>query len=67
MLIAAGVACRFVAEARAPVYFSPNSPGAKVTAEQKPSEEVMSKVEPSLDLSGVSTMVNTIHHYEHTR
>jgi hypothetical protein len=67
MLIAAGVACRFVAEARGPVYFSPNSPGAKVTAEQNPSEEVMSKVEPSLDLSGVSRTINITHDYEHTR
>jgi hypothetical protein len=32
------------------VYFSPSSPGAKVTAEQNPSEDVMSSVDPSLDL-----------------
>lgn len=37
--------------AKGPVYFSPSSPGAKVTAEQNPSEEVMSSVDPSLDLS----------------
>jgi hypothetical protein len=31
------------------VYTVPSSPGAKVKAEQKPSEEVMSSVRPSLD------------------
>lgn len=50
-LIAAGVACRFVCDTSGPVYFSPSSPGAKVTAEQKPSEEVMSSVDPSFDLN----------------
>jgi hypothetical protein len=48
-LIAAGVGCRLVCVAVGPVYFSPNSPGAKVTAEQKPSDEVMINVDPSLD------------------
>jgi hypothetical protein len=33
-----------------PVYLSPNSPGANMTTEQKPSVEVMSKVRPSDDL-----------------
>jgi hypothetical protein len=56
MLIAAGVACRRVDEASGPVYFSPNSPGAKVTAEQNPSEDVMSNVDPSLDLAEVSML-----------
>ena len=51
ILIAAGVACRRFDEASGPVYFSPSSPGAKVTAEQNPSEDVISKVDPSLDLS----------------
>jgi hypothetical protein len=60
ILIAAGVACRFVAEASGPVYLSPSSPGAKVTAEQKPSEEVMSSVDPSLDLEDVSTGGNIV-------
>jgi hypothetical protein len=32
------------------MYFSPNSPDANVTAEQNPSEDVMSNVDPSLDL-----------------
>ena len=49
-LMAAGVACRRVDEASGPVYFSPSSPGAKVTAEQNPSEDVISSVDPSLDL-----------------
>lgn len=31
----------------------PSSPGAKLTAEQKPSEEVMRSVSPSLDLESV--------------
>lgn len=39
-----------LAVARGPVYFSPSSPGAKVNDEQKPSDEVMSRVDPSLDL-----------------
>lgn len=32
------------------MYFSPNSPGANVTAEQNPSDEVINRVEPSFDL-----------------
>lgn len=36
--------------ANGPVYFSPNSPGAKVKEEQNPSEEVINKVDPSFDL-----------------
>lgn len=36
--------------ARGPVYFSPSSPGAKVSDEQNPSEELISRVDPSLDL-----------------
>ena len=32
------------------MYFSPSSPGANVTEEQKPSEDVINNVEPSLDL-----------------
>lgn len=32
------------------MYFSPSSPGVNVTAEQKPSEDVINSVEPSLDL-----------------
>lgn len=33
-----------------PVYGCPNSPGANERVEQKPSEELMTKVNPSLDL-----------------
>lgn len=50
VLMAAGVCDGRLCVARGPVYFSPNSPGAKVTAEQNPSEDVMSSVDPSLDL-----------------
>jgi len=32
-----------------PTYLSPSSPGAKVRVEQKPSEEVIRRVKPSLD------------------
>lgn len=32
------------------MYFSPSSPGEKVKAEQNPSEELISRVEPSFDL-----------------
>lgn len=32
-----------------PIYLSPNSPGANMTTEQKPSVEVMSSVSPSDD------------------
>lgn len=59
MLIGAGVVCRFVDKASGPVYFSPNSPGAKVTAEQNPSEEVISSVNPSLDLCQVSVALKS--------
>jgi hypothetical protein len=51
VLIAAGVCCGRLWVARGPVYFSPSSPGANVTAEQNPSEDVISKVDPSFDLS----------------
>jgi hypothetical protein len=47
MLMAAGI-CRVLASG--PVYFSPSSPGANVIDEQNPSDEVMSRVAPSLDL-----------------
>lgn len=39
---------------RTPVYFSPSSPGANITTEQKPSLEVMSNVSPSGDLLIIS-------------
>lgn len=38
-----------------PVYFSPSSPAAKVKDEQNPSEEVISNVDPSLDLELLAT------------
>jgi len=37
-----------------PLYISPNSPGAKVRVEQKPSEDVIRRVWPSFDLNCVS-------------
>jgi hypothetical protein len=44
--------CRaWLALASGPVYFSPNSPGLNVKEEQNPSEELISSVEPSFDLS----------------
>lgn len=50
MLIAEGVwFCRLWI-ASGPVYFSPSSPGENVTAEQNPSEEDISSVDPSFDL-----------------
>lgn len=66
-LIAAGVACRRVDEASGPVYFSPSSPGAKVIAEQNPSEDVMSNVDPSLDLTKVSMLCRPVRQGRHTR
>jgi hypothetical protein len=36
-----------------PVYCCPSSPGAKVRVEQKPSEDVIRRVRPSLDLKKV--------------
>jgi hypothetical protein len=39
------------------VYFSPSSPGANVTAEQNPSEDVISNVDPSLDLSSLENHI----------
>lgn len=36
--------------ASGPVYFSPSSPGANVKDEQKPSDELISNVDPSFDL-----------------
>ncbi len=39
-----------------PVYTCPSSPGLKVRFEQKPSDELMSKVRPSLDLSNMVSM-----------
>lgn len=56
MLIAAGVACRLLCNARGPVYFSPSSPGLKVMAEQNPSEDVINRVDPSLDLDTISML-----------
>jgi hypothetical protein len=53
-----GVCCGRLCVARGPVYFSPSSPGAKVTAEQKPSEDVISSVEPSFDLKTMSVMIS---------
>lgn len=50
VLIAAGVDCCRLCAAKGPVYFSPSSPGANVTAEQNPSEEVINSVVPSFDL-----------------
>ena len=38
-----------------PVYTWPNSPAAKVSVEQNPSEELMRSVRPSTDLPVVST------------
>lgn len=50
VLIAEGVCCCCrLWMANGPVYFSPSSPGANVTAEQNPSEEDMSNVLPSFD------------------
>lgn len=54
-LIAAGIACRLL-DARGPVYFSPSSPELKLIAEQNPSEDVISKVDPSLDLHIISML-----------
>ena len=50
VLMAAGVGCGRLWIANGPVYFSPSSPIANVTAEQNPSEDVMSSVAPSFDL-----------------
>jgi hypothetical protein len=50
VFIAAGVCDGRLCVARGPVYFSPSSPGVKVIAEQNPSEDVISSVDPSLDL-----------------
>ena len=50
VLMAAGVCCDLLCTANGPVYFSPSSPGANVIEEQKPSEDVMSSMDPSLDL-----------------
>jgi hypothetical protein len=49
-LIAAGVWFDRLWLANGPVYFSPSSPGANVTAEQNPSDDVINSVEPSFDL-----------------
>ena len=44
--------CRdWLALASDPVYFSPNSPELNVNEEQNPSEELISNVDPSLDLN----------------
>jgi hypothetical protein len=66
MLMAAGVACRLLCEASGPVYFSPSSPGAKVTAEQNPSDDVISSVDPSLDLDMIS-ITNDLSRLQHTK
>jgi len=50
VLIAAGGCCARLCTASGPVYFSPSSPGANVIEEQNPSEDVISNMEPSLDL-----------------
>jgi hypothetical protein len=39
------------AAAVGPLYTWPSSPGANVTAEQKPSDELMMSVKPSIDLA----------------
>jgi hypothetical protein len=44
------------------VYFSPSSPGANVTAEQNPSEDVISNVDPSLDLVYISILYLRLKH-----
>lgn len=49
VLIVEGVWWCTRCEASGPVYFSPNSPGENVKAEQKPSEELINSVDPSLD------------------
>jgi hypothetical protein len=49
VLIVAGVCCGRLWTANGPVYFSPSSPGANVIEEQKPSEEVINSIDPSLD------------------
>lgn len=54
VLIVEGTWWCLVWVAKGPVYFSPNSPGAKVRAEQNPSFELMSSVDPSFDLEIVS-------------
>lgn len=57
MLIADGVWLGRLWVAKGPVYFSPSSPGAKVTDEQNPSEDVMSNVDPSFDLFEISDWI----------
>lgn len=37
-----------------PVYGCPNSPGENERVEQKPSDELIIKVNPSFDLPGIS-------------
>lgn len=41
------------------MYFSPNSPGANVSEEQKPSDELIRSVDPSFDLEMLARNVNT--------
>lgn len=48
--IESGAGCGWCAVGTAPVYRSPSSPGAKARFEQNPSEELMMRVKPSLDL-----------------
>lgn len=60
VFIAEGVWCGRLWVANGPRYFSPSSPGAKVTDEQNPSEDVISNVDPSFDLYHVSEVAATI-------
>ena len=47
---------------------SPNSPGANVTVEQNPSEELIASVRPSIDLKMAVSFITTRHeHHQLTR
>ena len=46
---AAGTGVLALAEVRSPVYTCPSSPGVNDSVEQKPSEDDISSVRPSLD------------------
>lgn len=43
---------------KSPVYTVPSSPAAKVKVEQKPSEDVMSSVDPSVALTILAWFTN---------
>lgn len=45
-----------------PVYTLPNSPGSKESVEQYPSEEEMTNVKPSLDLTKISITHSSLYH-----